>query len=119
MTGTLSDWDPTDLRRIISLAGPQDGVQILHHLRADLESARETLLSALAARDNPTLRRASHVLIALCGTAGARSLHRTAEEFHGHLLQGTEATATALADRLAEGVLGLSALISDELARWT
>ena len=44
-------WDRSALRRLLGLAGADAANEILHHLRADLNSACEGLSAALTTRD--------------------------------------------------------------------
>lgn len=110
-------WDRGALRRLLGLAGPEAAAEILHHLRADLETACTTLGVAQAARDGDALRRTAHVLIALCGTVGATALCAVAEQLH-RLVENraTDAPDEALqhASALIGGVALLCAALADE-----
>ena len=109
-------WDPSALRRLLGMAGPEAAAEILHHLRADLQSAGEGLSAALDLRDGTGLHRAAHVLIALCGTVGATALCGLAER----LQQMVEGISTAPEDALPhagaliDGVSRLCAALLDE-----
>lgn len=96
-------FDPRLLRRLIDLAGPANASELLARLSEDLSTARNQASRAAQSDDWATLRGASHVLIALAGSVGARSLHALAIEVNAaaHAEQ-TEALVTLLSDLLAE-----------------
>jgi two-component system, OmpR family, aerobic respiration control sensor histidine kinase ArcB len=76
------DFDPTVFSRLLDMAGPADGTELALHFRDDLISVQTQLLAALPALDWPALVRASHVLIALAGTAGMPKLESSARAFN-------------------------------------
>ena len=115
MTESLQSWDASGLRRILALAGPVDAALILHHLRADLTTASDNLTLALKNDDVEALRRSVHVLVALCGTAGATCLHHKACTLRDQIGRGLDAEARALALSLKDGAVSLARLLSTEL----
>lgn len=66
------------LNRLRQLAGPEAAAELFEKLQEDLESARSGLAKAADLGDLAAIRRHSHVLIALAGTAGALDLHDAA-----------------------------------------
>lgn len=115
MPDNLKSWDPTDLRRILSLAGPADAALILHHLKDDLSAASDALEQALSRGDVEEMRRPIHVLVALCGTAGAACLHRQACDLRDQIAVGLDAEARALALSLQDGAARLVNLLTAEM----
>jgi HPt (histidine-containing phosphotransfer) domain-containing protein len=108
------DWNPEELRRILALAGPADAAQILQHLTGDLSTSGQALIGGLQTANLDVMQRAAHVLVALCGTAGAQGLHRQADELR-HLLEGGIGEAAAdMARALAAGTTALIALLHEE-----
>ncbi len=114
MTLDRRDWNPEELRRIIALAGPDDGPQILQHLTGDLGSSARALLDGLRTANLDMMQRAAHVLVALCGTAGATGLHRQADELRHLLAERLDEGAEDLATALAAGTGALIALLNEE-----
>lgn len=74
---------PEALGRLQELAGPELGKELISRLREDLVETRRGLLHAAAAVDIAGLRRHSHALIALAGTAGAARLQALAQTLNG------------------------------------
>ena len=109
-------WDRSALRRLLSMAGPEAATEILHHLRADLESACEGLSAAVTLRDGTGLHRTAHVLIALCGTVGATALCQLAQTLHQMVEGAPVAPDEALppASALIGGVALLCAALAEE-----
>lgn len=103
-------WNPDELRHILALAGPEDGPKIVRHLTSDLATTGQALLAAVAAGEAEAMRRAAHVLVALCGTAGAMGLHRLADQLR-HLLP---AEAAGPAELLGQGIAALIDGLRDE-----
>lgn len=114
MTLDRSDWNPEELRRIMALAGPDDGPQILQHLTDDLGTSAGALLDGLRTANLDMMQRAAHVLVALCGTAGATALHRQADELRHLLAEQLDEGAAQLATALAAGTGALIALLNEE-----
>ncbi len=116
MSDSLTKWDPTGLRRILSLAGPADAALILHHLKDDLSAAAHALHHALTLGDAEAMRRPIHALVALCGTAGAACLHQKACDLRDQIDAGLDPEARALALSLQTGAARLAERLSSELA---
>jgi two-component system, OmpR family, aerobic respiration control sensor histidine kinase ArcB len=76
------DFDPTTFSRLLDMAGPVVGTELAMHFKNDLISVQTQLLAALPVLDWPALDRASHVLIALAGTAGMPKLESSARVFN-------------------------------------
>jgi HPt (histidine-containing phosphotransfer) domain-containing protein len=65
--------------RLLDMAGPEAAAELTERFRDDLHSTATALKGAIAAMSWDNLRGATHILIALAGTAGADDLHRRAQ----------------------------------------
>lgn len=81
----LPELEPGPLARLLHLAGPEAGAELLDHLIADLTAAEKALLQAADKHDHPdwpnwpVVLDKSHVLIGVAGAVGARRLQTQAE----------------------------------------
>lgn len=85
----LPELEPGSLARLMYLAGPAVGAELLDHLLADLTAAEKALLRAADKHDQPdwpdwfpdwpVVLDKSHVLIGVAGAVGARRLQTQAE----------------------------------------
>ncbi|MDZ4094802.1 MAG: hypothetical protein U1D35_07820 [Paracoccaceae bacterium] len=73
--GRGAEIDESHIRRLISLVGPDQALELLHRLNADLLRVQAGLTRGFVGPDWPALRTHSHVLAALAGTVGAQPLH--------------------------------------------
>ena len=71
--------EPSQFQELLQMAGPQMAAELLDHLQKDLRAAERGLLSAAHGPDWLEVRRQTHVMIALAGTAGASLLHQLAQ----------------------------------------
>jgi HPt (histidine-containing phosphotransfer) domain-containing protein len=71
--------EPTQFQDLLDMAGPKMAAELLDHLQKDLRTAERGLLAAAQAPDWLEVRRQTHVMIALAGTAGATALHQLAQ----------------------------------------
>ncbi len=101
-------FEPARFERLLQLAGPQNGEELLARLAEDLGTTLKRSETAFAVMDWNELRGASHVLISLAGSVGAVSLQELAEVINGsaHDKDGAR-LERAMPDALRE----LSALI--------
>ncbi len=74
--------DPKDFLHLLEVAGADLAAELIERFQADLAAVKAQLLAALPQFDWQTLRSASHVLIALSGTAGAHLLSEGARAFN-------------------------------------
>ncbi|MGO4907301.1 hybrid sensor histidine kinase/response regulator [Pseudorhodobacter sp. W20_MBD10_FR17] len=74
--------DPAAFSRLLDMAGPSVAHELALRYIDDLMSIQSKLLAALPAQDWPSLAKASHVLIALAGTAGMAPLENHARAFN-------------------------------------
>lgn len=106
--------DLSSLQRLARMAGPEAAAELFDKLREDLACVRAGLAQAAGAKDLPGIRKHSHVLIALAGTAGAGDLHDDAVRLNGlaHSETAIERT-TALAARLDGAIDDLLRAVRD------
>jgi HPt (histidine-containing phosphotransfer) domain-containing protein len=71
--------DEVALSRLLALAGPTDAPELMRRLMADLRDVAAGLAAGLANRDQPALRKNSHVLLAVAGTIGAQPVYQVAQ----------------------------------------
>lgn len=71
--------EPSQFQQLLEMAGPQIAAELLDRLQNDLRAAERGLLAASHGPDWAAVRRQSHVVIALAGTAGASFLHQLAQ----------------------------------------
>ncbi|MES2667328.1 MAG: hypothetical protein V4712_14615 [Pseudomonadota bacterium] len=100
--------DDQIFRRLMHLAGPVAGAELLDRLAEDLQAVQTGLTHAAAApADWLAIRAHSHVLVALAGAVGATPLQTLAEDMNrlahlqrGDALPGLVAATLPLLDRL-------------------
>ena len=68
--------------RLMEVAGPDAGRELLSRLSTDLSKAEHGLVAGLAATDLNTIRSETHVLIALAGAVGAERLSILAQSLN-------------------------------------
>lgn len=71
--------EPGQFQELLQMAGPKMAAELLDHLQKDLRAAERGLLAASHGPDWQEVRRQTHVMIALAGTAGASFLHQLAQ----------------------------------------
>ncbi|MGL6211031.1 MAG: response regulator, partial [Paracoccaceae bacterium] len=71
--------DPDRLNRLLALAGPETGRELLNRLMQDLSGVERGLVQAGAAQDWLAIRNHTHVLISLAGAVGSVQLQAGAE----------------------------------------
>ena len=99
---------PEGIARLLEIAGPEMASELLSRYEEDLAAVQTKLVSALSVQDWQVLRAASHVLIALSGTAGMERLEQSARSFNlaandndsVHLSQHSTKVLDGLADLL-------------------
>ncbi|WP_323042581.1 Hpt domain-containing protein [Gemmobacter sp.] len=104
--------------RLMVLAGPAYGHELLHRLSLDLQSVQTRLETALPRRDWGDLRAQTHILAALAGSVGAPRLQHMAQSVN-RLPDTTEPT---LLDRVMLPMLdqlrGLLRFVTERLAEF-
>ncbi len=73
-----SGLDETTLRRLLALAGPSDGPELMRRLVADVRSVACGLKTGLMQNDRAAMRHHSHILLAIAGAIGAPRIHALA-----------------------------------------
>jgi two-component system, OmpR family, aerobic respiration control sensor histidine kinase ArcB len=108
MPSGLRDFDAAQFEGLLQMAGPEIGGELVMRLQEDLTAAKDIIDVAGLACDWPRLKGASHVLISLGGSVGARSLQGLAETLN----KAAHAEEAAAVPALRAEVLGeLEALL--------
>ncbi len=112
--------DDQTFRRLMQLAGPEVGAELLARLAEDLQAVEQGLALGVAQTDWQAIRAHSHVLVALAGAVGATPLQTLAEDFNrtAHLhqtdaLPGLLAATRPLLARLIRHVTGQQANLDE------
>lgn len=79
---SLLDIDEAVFPHLLELAGPELARDLVNRFQEDLTEVGRQIANALPKSDLAELRAASHVLIALAGTAGARQLQKDARSYN-------------------------------------
>lgn len=109
--------EPALLDRLMALAGPQDGPELLRRLDEDLGSVGRQLTEGLARLDGAMIRAATHVLTSLAGSIGAQGLSARARALNDavHAGAGPAQMATE-ADFLTTRITALRAALAGRSA---
>lgn len=99
------------LSALLDLLGPTEAPALLRQLVDDLYTCDQMIAKALPAEDWLDLRRASHNLTALAGTAGATVLQYEAEELNRAAHARDRAIALPLANKVRSDLARLVDLI--------
>lgn len=105
----MKQFEPARFQRLLHLAGPENGAELLARLSEDLIATRDQCSMAMTGMEWPVLRSASHVLISLAGSVGAVSLQTLAERMNAAAHATDRATLAAL---MPEALGELDALIA-------
>ena len=97
---------------LLDLVGPANAAELLLQLVADLASCDATIVEALPRRDWLALRRASHNLTALAGTAGAVDLHHLAEALNQAAHASDLAAVQSLGPKIRRDLAALTTRIN-------
>ena len=105
---------PTDLSaetgeftRLLEIAGPEMARELLARYHEDLTSVQNKLVAALPELDWQSLRAASHVLIALAGTAGMVALEHNARAFNLAANDNNRSEVLSQKDAMLDGLTDL------------
>jgi hypothetical protein len=104
-------FDPDRLYRLLQIVGPSEAAAFLAQLDRDLSDCARTLADAKGQRDWTALREASHVLIALSGSAGALALQALAEALNAAAHARDSTVLTDIQVRLLPDLDRLIALV--------
>ena len=94
--------------RLLEIAGPEMANELIAQFQNDLTEVQTRLTAALPVEDWTNVRGASHVLIALAGTAGAQELEATARALN---LAANDCDSAGAAQSGPPALQGLSALM--------
>ena len=100
------------LAALLDIVGPAEAPALLRQLNADLVSCDAMIQDALPRQDWLILRRASHNLTALAGTAGATGLQHLAEALNQAAHAGNSATVQDLGPTIRHELASLAAQIN-------
>lgn len=103
--------DPTGFDRLLDMAGPNLAAELLARYREDLMNVQTKLHTALPPMDWPSLSAASHVLIALAGTAGDTALEHSARAFNTGANGQDIGAVSQHKDAVLDGLAGLLTLL--------
>lgn len=99
--------------RLLEIAGPETAAELVSRFGMDLADVQIKLVAAFPVQDWPTLRSASHVLIALAGTAGAKPLEEMARRLNTAATDANRPLVESLAQPVLKGLADLIAFVTD------
>jgi len=108
-------FDRVHLDRLLALAGPDDGCELLTRMREDFDTVRRGLEEGCARRDMSLLRGRTHVLISLAGAVGNSNLQIRAEELNAAARGQLEVDVTLLCPTVIAKVGALCTALTEEL----
>lgn len=100
-----------EFARLLEIAGPELAAELLARYHEDLTSVQTTLVTALSNLDWKSLRAASHVLIALAGTAGMHALEHNARAFNLAANDNNRSEVLSHKDAVLDGLTNLLAYV--------
>lgn len=96
-----------EFARLLEIAGPEMASELLARYQEDLVSVQSKLVAALPELDWQSLRAASHVLIALAGTAGMVALEHNARAFNLAANDNNRSAVLSQKDAMLDGLTDL------------
>ncbi|WP_287186971.1 response regulator [Rhodovulum sp.] len=114
-TKTGVPFDPVHLDRLLALAGPEDGRELLRRMREDFGTVERGLNEGRARDDLALIRTRTHVLISLAGAVGNVILQAEAEALNAAARSHDRATVARLLPMVLHGVARLRAALGGEL----
>jgi hypothetical protein len=106
--------DPQPLRRLLHLAGAQDGAELLRRLDQDLDAAARRLRAAIPGGPAAEIRAATHVLVSLAGSVGGRATEARARALNAAIHDGARPEDLAAeGEALLEAIAALRAALSE------
>ncbi|WP_022705266.1 hybrid sensor histidine kinase/response regulator [Pseudorhodobacter ferrugineus] len=103
--------DPTGFDRLLDMAGPDLAAELLASYQNDLTAVQTKMQMALHPLDWPALCAASHVLIALAGTAGDTALEHSARAFNTAANAQDTNAVSQQKEAVLDGLAGLLTLL--------
>lgn len=110
--------DEEALSRLVALAGPSEGPELLRRLIADVRGVFAGITKGFAAGDRDAMRHHSHVLLAIAGTIGAQHIYQLAQHLNQCARDDTCVEAAPQAVELMQRLPGLIErlqLLSDQM----
>jgi HPt (histidine-containing phosphotransfer) domain-containing protein len=104
--------DELRFRRLLEVAGTEGSAELLARLLEDLRKVEIGLGRAMASADPAEARAQSHVLIALAGAAGARTLQRLAEGLNAAARRGATVEWQRIGETTLEQLARLIAFVA-------
>ena len=111
-----TDIDMVVFEQLLSLAGPKVTPELLSQLQKDLTVIAEALPAALEKRDWAVVRAQTHVLMALAGSVGARSVQEASLRLN-RAAHGADPSAEELGRQTLAGLAALRGFIHDACLR--
>lgn len=108
--------DPHALQRLLQIASPEDGLELLRRLKDDLATAAAALEQDMITGNRAGLRSGSHVLIALAGSIGAKSLEAEARALNTTAHDADAPLSVALMQSLTVRLADLRAHVAEVAA---
>lgn len=102
--------------RLMAMAGPTHGQELLQRLGADLESVQHRLTAALVPPDWADLRAQSHILVALAGAVGAVRLQHMASALNTMAQGDDSGSLQSLTDLVQQDLEALIGFVADRLS---
>jgi two-component system aerobic respiration control sensor histidine kinase ArcB len=100
--------DESTLQRLLQIAGPDAGAELMVRLLDDLKTVEERLIAALPTLDFMAIRAQTHVLVSVAGAVGAVGLQHMAERLN---TAANGEDGVAIKEGLARLLTDLDALI--------
>ncbi len=107
-------FDALHLDRLLALAGPEDGRELLIRMHDDLETVRGGLLEAFERGDRTLLLSRAHVLISLAGAVGNGALQALAENLNAAARRQDNTEVGRLCPRIVEHIEALCTALKAE-----
>ena len=105
--------DPKAFLHLLDIAGADLATELITRFQEDLAAVEADLITALPELDWRALRGASHVLVALAGTAGAHILEEASRAFNTAAIAGNAQHIAEQAEALLTGLTELIAFIDN------
>ena len=115
---SYSHLDANALTRLLTLAGPVDGPELMRRLIDDLGGVTAGITASLANKDSAAMRHHSHVLLGLSGEIGAQHIYVSAQHLNqlakDNAIMQAAPQATAVMQHLSE-LIGHLRLLSGQM----
>jgi two-component system aerobic respiration control sensor histidine kinase ArcB len=105
------------LDRLLDMAGPEVGAELLSRLAEDLARVGAALTAAVAAGDRAAVRAETHILIAVAGSVGGIGLAEDARTLNTAAHKDDDMLDPRLIQAIARDLATLQALVAARVAR--